>query len=40
MAEHGVSHLVVIDAAGGYPIGILSTLEVAALYADASPEMQ
>lgn len=33
MAEHGISHLVVVDAAGGNPIGVLSTLDVAAVYA-------
>jgi CBS domain-containing protein len=33
MAEHGVSHLVVRDPASGQPIGILSTLDVTALYA-------
>jgi CBS domain-containing protein len=33
MAEHGVAHLVVIDAAGGQPIGVLSTLDLAAVYA-------
>ena len=33
MAEHGVSHLVVVDAAGGHPIGVLSTLDLAAVYA-------
>jgi CBS domain-containing protein len=33
MAEHGVSHLVVLDAASGYPSGILSTLDIAAAYA-------
>jgi CBS domain-containing protein len=33
MAEHGVSHLVVRDPASGQPNGILSTLDVAALYA-------
>ena len=32
MAEHGVSHLVVLDPAGGYPVGVLSTLDVAAAY--------
>jgi CBS domain-containing protein len=36
MAEHGVSHLVVADAADGHPIGVLSTLDVAAVYAQAS----
>ena len=35
MAEHGVSHLVVVDNASGFPIGILSTLDVAVLYARA-----
>jgi CBS domain-containing protein len=29
MAEHGVSHLIVLDAAGGYPVGVLSTLDIA-----------
>ena len=33
MSEHGVHHLVVVDAAGGYPIGVLSTLDIAAAYA-------
>ncbi|HEX5192053.1 MAG TPA: CBS domain-containing protein [Solirubrobacteraceae bacterium] len=33
MAEHGVAHLVVLDAAGGYPVGVLSTLDLAAVYA-------
>jgi CBS domain-containing protein len=33
MAEHGVAHLVVLDAAGGYPVGVLSTLDIAAAYA-------
>ena len=32
MVEHGVSHLVVLDAAGGRPVGILSTLDVATVY--------
>jgi CBS domain-containing protein len=34
MTEHAVSHLVVLDSAGGYPLGILSTLDIAAVYAD------
>ena len=34
MAEHAVSHLVVLDPASGLPIGILSTLDVAAVCAD------
>jgi CBS domain-containing protein len=34
MAEHGASHVLVNDAATGHPIGVLSTLDVAAVYAD------
>jgi len=33
MTEHGVSHLIVLDAAGGFPVGVLSTLDVASVYA-------
>jgi len=33
MSEHGVSHLVVVDGAGSYPVGILSTLDVATVLA-------
>jgi CBS domain-containing protein len=36
MSEHGVSHLVVLDRASGYPVGVLSTLDVAAVYAGAA----
>ena len=36
MSEHGVSHLVVVDGAGGYPLGVLSTLDIAAAYAEAT----
>lgn len=35
MSEHGVSHLVVVDGAGGFPLGVLSTLDIAAVYADS-----
>jgi CBS domain-containing protein len=35
MSEHVVSHLVVVDAAGGYPVGILSSLDIAMVYADS-----
>jgi CBS domain-containing protein len=35
MSDHGVSHLVVVDGAGGYPIGVLSTLDIATAYADS-----
>lgn len=33
MVEHGVSHVVVIDAVSGHPAGILSALDIAAAYA-------
>ena len=33
MTEHGVSHLVVLDGSSGYPIGVLSTLDIASIYA-------
>jgi CBS domain-containing protein len=33
MAEHAVTHLVVHDSAGGYPVGILSTLDLATVLA-------
>jgi CBS domain-containing protein len=33
MAEHGVSHLVVLDAESGQPIGVLSTIDIATVYA-------
>lgn len=36
MSERGVSHLVVLDAANGHPVGILSTLDIAAVYAEAA----
>jgi CBS domain-containing protein len=36
MSEHGVAHLVVVDAAGGYPVGVLSTLDIVAVYAGAA----
>jgi CBS domain-containing protein len=39
MVEHGVAHLVVLDTASGYPIGIVSTLDVAAVYAGARSEV-
>jgi CBS domain-containing protein len=35
MNEHGVSHVVVLDGAGGFPIGVLSSLDVAAVYAES-----
>lgn len=38
MAEHGVSHLVVVDAANGHPVGVLSTLDLATVYAGEVPE--
>ena len=33
MAERGVSHLVVLDAHSGQPVGVLSTLDIASVYA-------
>jgi CBS domain-containing protein len=38
MVEHGVSHLVVVDAASGYPVGVLSTIDVVAVYAGPGRE--
>jgi crotonyl-CoA carboxylase/reductase len=35
MSEHGVSHLMVVDGAGGYPLGVVSTLDIATVYADS-----
>jgi CBS domain-containing protein len=32
MCAGGVSHLVVLDGAGGYPVGIISTLDIASAY--------
>jgi len=32
MVEHGASHLVVVDPVSGHPSGIISTLDVAAIY--------
>jgi CBS domain-containing protein len=34
MSEHGVSHLLVVDGASGYPLGVLSTLDIATVYAN------
>jgi CBS domain-containing protein len=36
MVKHRVSHLVVTHEEGGYPIGIISTLDVAAAHAEGS----
>ena len=33
MTEHGVSHLIVLDAADGHPAGVLSALDIAAVFA-------
>lgn len=35
MLEHHVSHLVVLHEQGGYPVGIISTLDVASAYGSA-----
>ena len=36
MTKHGVSHLIVVDPAGGHPVGILSTLDIAVVVAENS----
>lgn len=36
MSEHGVSHLVVVDGASGYPLGVLSALDIAGVYAGSA----
>ena len=36
MADHGVSHLIVLDTASGHPVGVLSTTDVLAAYAVAA----
>ena len=33
MTEHAASHLIVLDPASGIPIGVLSTLDIASVYA-------
>jgi CBS domain-containing protein len=33
MTEHGVSHLVVVDSASGYPVGVISTTDLVGAYA-------
>ena len=33
MAEHGVTHLIVVDTATGHPVGVLSTIDIAVVYA-------
>jgi len=30
VSEHALTHLAVIDATGGYPVGVLSALDIAA----------
>jgi CBS domain-containing protein len=35
MSAHGVSHAIVVDAASGYPAGVLSRFDLAAAYATA-----
>jgi CBS domain-containing protein len=32
MTDHGLAHLIVLDPASGRPVGILSALDVAAVY--------
>jgi len=33
MTEYGVSHLIVLDESSGEPVGVLSTLDIASMYA-------
>lgn len=33
MAEHALTHLIVVDAASGHPCGVLSALDIASAYA-------
>jgi CBS domain-containing protein len=42
MRKNAVAHLVVIDSAGGYPVGIISTLDIASAYASGhrAPDVQ
>jgi CBS domain-containing protein len=40
MSEHGVSHLLVVDRGGGYPLGVLSTLDIATAYAGSDGLMR
>jgi CBS domain-containing protein len=35
MSEHRVSHLVVVEGASGYPVGVISTLDLAMIYASS-----
>jgi CBS domain-containing protein len=37
MSAQRVAHLVVVDQAGGYPIGIISTLDIASAYGGRQP---
>jgi len=39
MVEHRVSHLIVIDPGSGHPAGIVSSLDIVAAYAGATPWM-
>jgi CBS domain-containing protein len=38
MSKHNVAHLVVLDSVGGYPVGIISTLDVASAYGGSERE--
>jgi CBS domain-containing protein len=37
MSKHNVAHLVVLDSAGGYPVGIISTLDVVSAFGRGQP---
>src|SRR5690242_9984985 len=36
MSEHALTRLIVLDAASGYPVGVVSPLDIAAAYAGAA----
>lgn len=36
MVEHEVTHLIVLDPASGHPVGVLSTLDLAAVYGNGA----
>jgi CBS domain-containing protein len=38
MVEHDVTHLIVLDPASGQPVGVLSTLDLAAVYGNGAED--
>jgi CBS domain-containing protein len=35
ISDHGVSHLIAVDSASGYPLGVISTHDIATVYANS-----